>query len=74
MLFFSMKQDTTPINAVHGFLLQILYLLRSAKQQNYEIDINILKEFMREFVQLKLTENNIIGRTYFEILLEILLM
>lgn len=71
---FSNQQDKTPINAVHGYLLQILYLLRSTKQQNYDIDVSILQEFLQQFLKLKLAANNIMAKTYLEILMEILLM
>lgn len=61
-------------NALHGYLLQMLYLICSTKQQNYDIDIQSLKEFAANLVALNLPENNIIVNTYLEILLEILLM
>lgn len=67
-------QAQLSLNTIHGYLLQVLYLLRSTKQENYEIDIQTLKEFIIKLVHLKLSMNNIIGKTYLEILLEILLM
>lgn len=67
-------QAQTSLNTIHGYLLQVLYLLRSKKQENFEIDIQTLKEFAIKLVHLKLPVNNIIGKTYLEILLEILFM
>lgn len=55
-------------------MLQVLYLIQSTKQQNYDIDVQDFKAFSVEFVQLKLPANNVIENTYLEILLEILLM
>ncbi|XP_055295122.1 thyroid adenoma-associated protein homolog [Sitodiplosis mosellana] len=63
----------TSLNTIHGCLLQVLYLIRSTKQENYEIDTKTLKEFTIKLVHLKLPVNNIIAKTYLEILLEILL-
>lgn len=58
---------------MHGYLLQILYLLRSTKEENHEIDVQTLNEFTKKFLQLiRIPVNHVIGKTYLEILLEIL--
>lgn len=58
---------------MHGYLLQILYLLRSMIQKNCELKVETLNDITRRLGQLKLPPNNIIRKTYLEILLEILL-
>lgn len=63
------SQATESINAIHGFLLQIFYLLRSTKQHNYNVNNDILKQF----VQIELPVNNIVRKTYLEIVLEMIL-
>lgn len=58
---------------MHGYLLQILYLLRSWIQKNCDLNVETLNDITRKMAQLKLPPNNIIRKTYLEILLEILL-
>ncbi|XP_031638647.1 thyroid adenoma-associated protein homolog [Contarinia nasturtii] len=74
-LFFILNEidAKTSVNATHGYLLQVLYLLRSTKEENHDIDAQTLHEFITKFLQLIIPVNNIIGKTYLEVLLEILL-
>lgn len=58
---------------MHGHLLQILYLLRSMFEKNSELNIGTLIHIVRKLGQLKLPPNNVVRKTYLEILLEILL-
>lgn len=59
---------------MHGHLLQILYLLRSMIQKCCEMNVENLNGITRKLGKLKLPpNNNIIRKTYLEILLEILL-
>lgn len=68
-----LKSGMESTNAIHGYLLQVLYLLRSSKQQQYDISIQTQKSLLNQLVQLKLPQNRVIGKAYLEILLEILL-
>lgn len=58
---------------MHGHLLQILYLLRLIIQKCSELNVESLNDITRKLGRLTLPPNNIIRKTYLEILLEILL-
>lgn len=66
-------KQSAELNAIHGYLLQIFYLLRSAKQQEYHIDVKVLREFLTKLTKVDLPQNNVLLKTLIEILIEILL-
>lgn len=65
--------NQTLLNSMHGYLLQILYLLRSMIQKSCELNVENLNDIVRKLGKVKPLPNNIIRKTYLEILLEMLL-
>lgn len=70
---FPLQINQEILNTMHGYLLQILYLLRSMIQKSSDLKVETLIDITQKLGQLKLSANNVIRKTYLEILLEILL-
>lgn len=69
------KQSASTSNTIHGYLLQILYLITATKQHTYRIDNDILIKFTKELLEFDLIEmdnNNVTLKVYLDILNEII--
>lgn len=60
------------MNAYHGYALQILHLLRSNRNQVEAQNSKDLLRLLSQILELDCPQNNIIARTYFDILIETL--
>lgn len=65
--------QTNQLNSMHGKWLQILYLLRSMVQKNNDLNTETLIDITQKLCQVNLPSNNVVRKTYLEILFEILL-
>lgn len=71
----SQNSSNLSSNSVHGYLLQILYLLRSTKSHTHRIPQDILLKFCKAYIQYELNNSgpghSILQKVYIEVLLQI---
>lgn len=74
MYLFNLQSSAThSANAIHGYLLQMLYLLKATKAQTHRISPDLLLKFAKQYLQYNFgyDSHSILLKVYIDIVIEL---